>query len=143
MTFSAHMRLGSVGALVAMAAFAVAAFRTRRPTAALGFSGASESEVKIELEVVERDGRRRVEGSCPFVVGRSSDADLLLWDPEVSRRHARFENDGSTVFVSDLHSSNGTFLNGRRVVDAIEVRPGDEIDVGTVRLMFLGSRPCN
>ena len=138
MTFTAHMRLGSVGALVAMAAFAVAALRTRRIAA---FT-ASDMTMNIELELSERDGRRRVEGSCPFVVGRSSDADLLLLDPEVSRRHARFENDGRTVFVSDLHSSNGTFLNGRRVVEAIEVRPGDEIDIGTVRLTFLGSRPC-
>ncbi|MBV9737455.1 MAG: FHA domain-containing protein, partial [Candidatus Eremiobacteraeota bacterium] len=89
-----------------------------------------------------RDGRRRVEGSCPFVVGRSSDADLLLWDPEVSRRHARFENDGRTVFVSDLYSSNGTFLNGRRVVEPIEVRPGDSVDVGSVRITFLGSQLC-
>ena len=131
------MRLGSLGALLAMTTFAVAALRTRRlPTAAVAIM------VKIELEVAERDGRRRVEGSCPFVVGRSSDADLLLWDPEVSRRHARFENDGRTVFVSDLHSSNGTFLNGRRVVEAIEVRPGDCIDVGAVRITFLGSQLC-
>jgi len=141
--FTAHMRLGSVGALAAIAAFALAAFRTWRFPAAIGLSTASDIELKIELEVAERDGRRRVEGSCPFVVGRASDADLLLLDPEVSRRHARFENDGNTVFVSDLHSSNGTFLNGRRVVDTIEVRPGDSIDVGSVRLTFLGSQPCS
>ncbi len=143
MTFTAHMRLGSVGALVAMAAFAVAAFRTRRPSAVLGVGSASDMTMKIELEVIERDERRRVEGSCPFVVGRSSDADLLLWDPEVSRRHARFENDGTTVFVSDLHSSNGTFLNGRGLTESVEVRPGDHIDVGTVRLTFIGSQPCS
>jgi pSer/pThr/pTyr-binding forkhead associated (FHA) protein len=136
-TFVAQMRLGSIGALLAMTTFAVAALRTRRLPAA-----AVDITVKIELEVAERDGRRRVEGSCPFVVGRSSDADLVLWDPEVSRRHARFENDGRTVFVSDLHSSNGTFLNGRRALEAIEVRPGDYIDVGAVRITFLGSQLC-
>ncbi|MBV8727788.1 MAG: FHA domain-containing protein [Candidatus Eremiobacteraeota bacterium] len=138
MTFTAHMRLGSIGALAAMAAFGIAALRARRPQPA-----GVDTMVKIELEVAERDERRRVEGSCPFVVGRSADADLLLSDPEVSRRHARFENDGRTVFVSDLHSSNGTFLNGRRVVETIEVRPGDVIDLGTVRLTFLGSQPCS
>jgi len=135
MTFGAHMRLGSIGALAAMAAFAVAALRTRR----VPLDGAM-LVVTIELEVIERDARRHVEGSCPFVVGRSADADLPLLDPEVSRSHARFENDGRTVFLSDLHSSNGTFLNGRRVVETIEVRPGDQIDVGTVRMTFLGGR---
>lgn len=139
MTFAAHMRSGSVEALFAMALFAVAALRVRRPSGPTGLA----VPATIELEVAERDTTRRVEGSCPFVVGRSSEADLLILDPEVSRRHARFENDGRTIFLSDLHSSNGTFLNGRRVRETIEVRPGDHIDVGTARMTFVGSKPCN
>jgi FHA domain len=139
MTFAAHMRLGSVEVMLAMAVFAIAGLRVRR----FAVAGASDAAMMLELEVAERDVRRRVEGSCPFVVGRSSEADLLILDPEVSRRHARFENDGRTIFLTDLHSSNGTFLNGRRIEETIEMRPGDYFDVGTARITLVGSKPCN
>lgn len=136
---AAHMRIGSVEALLAMALFAFAGLRMQRKPA----PAAIEVRTKIELEVAERDATRRVEGSCPFIVGRSAESDLLILDPEVSRRHARFENDGRVIFLSDLHSSNGTFLNGRRIRETIEVRPHDQIDVGTARITFIGSQPCN
>ena len=60
-------------------------------------------------------------------------------DPEVSRIHARFESQGGIVYASDAGSSNGTFLNGRRLDGAIELRPGDAIDVGATRITFVGS----
>ena len=43
--------------------------------------------------------------------------------------------------MSDLDSTNGTYLNGRRVREAIEVRPGDRIDVGTARLVVKDLMP--
>ena len=59
----------------------------------------------------------------------------------MSRRHARFESQNGIVYVEDLHSRNGTFLNGRRVGEAIEVRDGDAVDVGTTRLLVQSIRP--
>jgi pSer/pThr/pTyr-binding forkhead associated (FHA) protein len=44
------------------------------------------------------------------------------------------------VYLEDLRSRNGTFLNGRRVTEAIEVREGDEIDVGTTRIVVTSVR---
>jgi len=44
-------------------------------------------------------------------IGRQ-DADLVLQDPEVSRRHALLRRSGKTVVVEDLDSTNGTFVNG-------------------------------
>jgi pSer/pThr/pTyr-binding forkhead associated (FHA) protein len=73
-------------------------------------------------------------------VGRDKAAELVLRDPEVSRRHAHFESQQGVVYVNDLKSRNGTFLNGRRVAEAIEIRSGDEIDVGTTRLVVTGVR---
>jgi adenylate cyclase len=43
--------------------------------------------------------------------------------------------------VRDLGSSNGTFLNGKRLTGAIELREGDEVDVGTTRLRVEKLRP--
>jgi len=97
--------------------------------------------MRVALDVVEHSGTRRFEGVCPVMVGRSSECDLLVLDPEVSRKHARFDAQNGVVYVSDVGSSNGTFLNERRLDEAIEVRPGDIIDVGTTRLTFLGGDP--
>lgn len=137
MSLAAAMRAGSVEALLAVAAFAVFALRGGR---ALAPSAAPERPLAIELEIFERGRSRRVEGLCPLVVGRATDADLLLLDPDVSRRHARFETDGDAVFLTDLQSSNGTALNGRQIGESIEVRPGDQILIGAARIVFLGSR---
>jgi pSer/pThr/pTyr-binding forkhead associated (FHA) protein len=90
--------------------------------------------MRVFLGINERGALRAYEGLAPFEIGRDKEAQLALADPEVSRRHARFEPRDGIVFLRDLESRNGTFLNGRRVAEPIEVRVGDEIDVGTTRL---------
>lgn len=91
--------------------------------------------MRIELDVVDRDGEHFAEVLTPATVGRGTDADVVVDDPDVSRHHARLEAENGVVYVSDLDSANGTYLNGRRLRQAIEVRPGDRIDVGTARLV--------
>lgn len=134
----AALRVGSVEAMAALAFFAAIALVPRaRRAQDLG----QATLMRVALDVVEHSGTRRFEGVCPVVVGRSSECDLLVLDPEVSRKHARFDAQNGVVYVSDVGSSNGTFLNERRLDEAIEVRPGDIIDVGTTRLTFLGGDP--
>jgi len=138
--FSGDMRLVSLETLCAAAGFAIFSFRMGR-----GTSDPLPSNLPrgLELEIHERGRSRRVEVKCPAVVGRSTGADILIMDPEVSRRHAGFESEGDGVFLSDLQSRNGTFLNGQRIRESIEVRPGDEIDIGTARIAVLGTRTWN
>jgi diguanylate cyclase (GGDEF)-like protein len=73
------------------------------------------------------------------VAGRSRQADLHLEHPTVSRRHARFRLetvDGEPLlWVEDLGSRNGTFVNGSRV-DTAYVAPGDRVHLGDVVLRF-------
>ncbi len=64
-----------------------------------------------------------------LVVGRAADADLTLADPFLSRRHTRFYRAGSTVFVEDLGSRNGTLLNGQRILEPSLLNPGDTIKI--------------
>jgi FHA domain/Domain of unknown function (DUF1707) len=67
------------------------------------------------------------------VIGRSSGCQLVLADDTVSRRHAELFVEEGRWLLRDLGSSNGTWLNGRRVVEA-EVRPGDVLHLGGCRL---------
>ena len=52
-----------------------------------------------------------------YILGRSSKCDLVLRNDTVSRRHAEITVRGTTLIVRDLGSSNGTFIEGRRVVE--------------------------
>jgi hypothetical protein len=72
---------------------------------------------------------RRVEVQDRVVIGRQS-ADLVLEDPEVSRSHAVLRRSGESIVLEDLGSTNGTFLNGERIREPVELRPGDEVRVG-------------
>jgi pSer/pThr/pTyr-binding forkhead associated (FHA) protein len=138
MTFEAQMRIGSLEITAALLAVAIVAARPRvRATAEIG----RLQPMRLTLEVIEFQQSRTYEGRPPFEVGRGRELDLVLRDPEVSRRHACFESQNGIVFVNDLHSSNGTFLNGRRVSEAIEVRQGDAIDAGTTRILVKSIRP--
>jgi hypothetical protein len=67
-----------------------------------------------------------------LLLGRSSTCQLVLSDDTVSRRHAELRVRDGTWFIRDLGSSNGTWVNGRRVVEA-EVAPGDELWLGDCR----------
>jgi hypothetical protein len=82
------------------------------------------------------DNRRLVIGATGATIGRSRQCDIVLTDANVSREHAEIRPRGGSWVLTDLGSTNGTSLNGR-VIDGPEVvRPGDEIDLGTSRLVF-------
>jgi hypothetical protein len=67
-----------------------------------------------------------------LLLGRSAACQLVLADDTVSRRHAELSLREGAWFIRDLGSSNGTWVNGRRVVEA-EVAPGDELCLGDCR----------
>jgi FHA domain len=69
-------------------------------------------------------------------IGRAHDCDWLLQDATVSRRHARLRRRGEAWLLCDLGSLNGTRVNGRRVVEEVEVRPGDRVSFGAARYRF-------
>mgnify|MGYP001168848861 CR=1 FL=1 len=131
MTFPAQMRVGTLEILCALAVFGAILGRSR-------FAAAPRVplEIRVELVVEGRAAELTVaEGHPPRVIGRSSEADVALSDPEVSRRHAALQAAGGILYLTDLGSRNGTFLNGKKLGgEGIEVKIGDHIDVGNTRL---------
>src|SRR5689334_13624983 len=80
------------------------------------------------LVVYHRDGVQVV----PLEVGRTAPADVRPRSRRLSRRHARFERVADAVWVEDLGSTNGTFVNGERIVGRRAVVVGDEVTLGSV-----------
>jgi hypothetical protein len=83
-------------------------------------------------------GKTELLGSQGAVLGRSREADIVVDDANVSRRHAEIRPSGGSWTVRDLGSTNGIKVNGRRVdpARAQSLKPGDEIELGTARATF-------
>ena len=71
----------------------------------------------------------------PQLVGRSSEA-LPLTDNTVSRRHAEMTPDDGRWYIRDLGSQNGTWVNGVRIAERTQLKPGDQIRVGATLFGF-------
>jgi two-component system, NtrC family, response regulator AtoC len=92
------------------------------PTHTLTFGQTPEAprfdlEERSSLLIFHREGARLVplEVGRPVVVGRSPPVDVIIPDSSLSRQHARFELLLDEVFVNDLGSTNGTWVDGRRI----------------------------
>ena len=82
------------------------------------------------------EGKRLVVGPAGVTLGRSRQCDVVLDDPNVSREHAEIRPRGGSWVLSDLGSTNGSCLNGRRIDHAEVIKPGDEIELGTSVIRF-------
>jgi pSer/pThr/pTyr-binding forkhead associated (FHA) protein len=90
-----------------------------------------------ELYTDDKTGKQFTLGDAlPF--GRNPDNDVILYDDQVSRHHARITRHGERFLLEDLSSSNGTFLREQRRAAGApsELADGDEIQIGSARLIF-------
>lgn len=100
------------------------------------------SHLGISVRRPRREGRRilfvrsdtsagqEVEVSNVVVMGRSEEADVVLGDPYASDFHMRLVAAENGITLHDLGSTNGTYVNGRRVTAPLQLRRGDTIQVG-------------
>ncbi len=97
---------------------------------------------QLTLLLYHRDGAVAVvlRDSQPIVVGRAPEADVVVRDEGVSRRHARFELVGDRVLVSDLESTNGVLVDGRQVASTL-IRPGQMVSLGAVTVTLHRPEP--
>jgi len=70
----------------------------------------------------------------PFTIGRARDCDYVLDYTQISRLHARCTSDHLNIYLEDMNSTNGTFVNGRRLEpeELYRLRAGDEVNFGQV-----------
>ena len=70
------------------------------------------------------------------VLGRSTGASVRLADREVCRKHSQIDREGKDFVLRDLGSSNGTFVNGKRILGPTRLEDGDEVVIGTSKMEF-------
>ena len=70
----------------------------------------------------------------PVIIGRDLSCNLVVSAPSVSRRHAHLAYENNELHISDMGSSNGTFLNGKRVESSTRIANGDEITLGSISI---------
>lgn len=115
----------------------VMAVRDTMPLGAFTIEAGEDAKpVQYALRMVKGvppDGVYSIVGTAR--VGRSEESEIVLVDPSVSRAHAVLETTTGEAIVRDLNSTNGTFVNGRRVrVGAL--RDGDELQFGNTKMRF-------
>ena len=86
------------------------------------------------LEIAEEDGTGQhfVVSPVGLKIGRSAPADIVLADPRVSRSHCKVELAGEELKITDLNSTNGTFVDGERVEGEAMLAVGSLLRVGNV-----------
>jgi hypothetical protein len=104
--------------------------RLREPVEAL-------QGVRSTRALLLAEGRRHVIPPGGALVGRSRECDIVLADANVSRRHAEVLPAAAGAWtITDLGSTNGVVLNGRRIQGAAPLQPGDRVALGTAEITF-------
>jgi len=70
------------------------------------------------------------------LIGRGDDCHITIFDPSISRRHARINVDHDHAVFEDLGSRNGCRINGSYIRGSVELSDGDRIRIGTQELVF-------
>ncbi len=105
--------------------------------------GHTESAIKMVsrgmgslLLLQDGEPKTRFTLSGDIVIGRSSECEIQVMDPGLSRKHARIREREGAYRIEDLGSHNGTFVAGDPVRDERRLADGDDIQLGTVRFIF-------
>ena len=99
--------------------------------------GSEESELVVEdSEVLAPETRFEIRDGATSI-GRSAASDIVLKsDDYASGSHAQLTRHGGLLYVEDLGSTNGTFVNGRKTVGATPLRHGDSVRVGSTTFRY-------
>lgn len=69
-------------------------------------------------------------------IGRSINNDIIIQNQYISKNHTRLEKDGNKHYISDLNSSNGTYLNDKKILGTVELKNRDIIKIGNIEFEF-------
>lgn len=86
--------------------------------------------------VLDIDGQRYSLNAPSIILGRSTDADILIEDTGVSRKHLEIRTQGAASTAVDLGSTNGSYVDGRRVNGTAPLHDGSKITMGHTQITF-------
>jgi len=95
-----------------------------------------QSTITLTVQQGPHRGQRFSVAKDSIILGRVAGSDVVISDPEVSRRHASITWERDQPVIRDLGSTNGTFVNGVRLTGPQALRDGDTIGLGKVQLGF-------
>jgi GAF domain-containing protein len=90
----------------------------------------------IHIVLRELSSGKNYRISLPCVIGRGKEADLAFPDLTVSHRHALISEIDKQIWIEDLKSSNGVFVNGKKIIVEALLNPGDSIQLGQIKLLL-------
>jgi len=93
-------------------------------------AAAAPAALPVLIVVQGQEERTLPISRSPFTIGRKTDRDLVIADPRVSREHAQILLEGNCMFIQDLGSKHGTFVNGQRVSERRQLSRNDRLDFG-------------
>jgi hypothetical protein len=91
---------------------------------------------ELVVLAAERNQGARYRLHHQLVIGRSEGSDIIIDDTYASQQHARVFPENASCYVEDLGSTNGTYVNGRKISYPLELRPGDRIKIGKTVFEF-------
>jgi hypothetical protein len=103
------------------------------------------SEIKSEKPILTAvDGKYANQhwtvNTDDVVIGRDDSSDIVIPERQISRQHVRIFKQDNVYYVEDLHSRNGTWVNGQKLEGVRELYDGDELNIAlAIRLQFIGS----
>ncbi|GAA4429569.1 DUF3662 and FHA domain-containing protein [Georgenia halophila] len=110
-------------------------FNVRSATRRGAVAPATSTDPSSRHPIIDIDGERYLLTGPVTVVGRGSEADVVVDDTGVSRRHLEIKVTPAGVIATDLGSTNGTFVEGHRI-DAATLVDGNTITLGRTRIKF-------
>ena len=84
----------------------------------------------VVVDGIEPGRRIQIGSAATITIGRAAPAEVVLHDPEISRAHCRVECLGFDMLITDLGSTNGTFIDGKRVQGAARIANGGILRIG-------------
>lgn len=110
-------------------------FQVRSATVRGAVAPATTVAASPRHPLVDIDGQRYLLTGSVTVIGRGSEADIIVEDPGISRRHLEIRVTPDGVVATDLGSTNGTYVEGHQV-PAATLLDGNTITIGRTRILF-------
>lgn len=116
----------------------VVTIQVRNSSEHRSFSG-SQPQLNHDIGNIGTKIQQLLQQKGSVIFGRSEGADIKIDNNLVSRQHAKISSSGGQIFLEDLGSMNGTFVNGQRIKGRVQISSSDDIIIGRLRFSLTGS----